>query len=298
MGCYEIERYEKACALLPQHLRIRTMEVDAALKEKTVQLHLRCGQPLFLGGDDGETMVENTRVALEDLEQVMDLATEYSRYTAAESMKKGYVTAAGGFRIGICGSAAVERGNIHTLSDLSSLTIRIPREYRGAAGELIAELCPGNSLFNTLIISGPCGGKTTLLRDLVRVASDSKGMRVALVDERGEIAALHRGVPQMDVGKHTDVMDGCPKALAIPNLLRAMSPKVIAVDEITGKEDVTAMERAANSGVALLATVHGESVQALRKKSLFANLFYRGFFSHAVLIEKVGEERKYRVEKI
>ena len=249
------QRYEAACALLPRRLREAALAVPE--KEKVEELRLRQGGRLTLTLPEGEVPVPGTRVTGEDLEAVLDIATGSSRYTASQSLRQGYLTAEGGFRIGVCGTAVLEGGEVALYRDLSSLNIRIPREQIGLADRVLPGLLAEGRLESTIVISPPGGGKTTLLRDLVRALSDEKNLRVSLVDERGELAAVHRGVPQLQVGRHTDVLDACPKAQAIPTLLRAMNPQVIAVDEVAVAGDVAALEQAAGAGVVLLATVHG-----------------------------------------
>ena len=155
---------------------------------------------------------------------------------------------------------------------------------------------------STLLLSPPGGGKTTLLRDLVRLLSQgtewNPPCRVALVDERGELAAVHRGRPQLEVGCHTDVMDGCPKRLAVPMLLRAMTPQVIALDEIALAADVEAVCAAAGCGAALLATVHAASLEDLRAGPVGRALLECGVFRRAVLIEGAGSARRCRAVRL
>ena len=149
-------------------------------------------------------------------------------------------------------------------------------------------------------LMAPSGrGKTTLLRDMIATLSngteDRCPLRVGVVDERGELAGMYRGVPQLDVGCHTDVLDGCPKALGIPILLRAANPQIIAVDEITVREDLFAMAAAANCGVALLATIHAADVAELKRKPLFAQLLKLRVFEKAVTITRRDGQRRYEV---
>ena len=237
-----------------------------------------------------------------DLEQVLDRATEYSRYVAAETLCHGYVTAQGGFRIGVCGTALPQGGRNEGIRDVSSLAIRIPRVREGAARPILPELLEDGRPLSTLVLSPPGGGKTTLLRDLVRLLSQGTELaqprRVALVDERGELAAVHRGRPQLEVGCRTDVLDGCPKALAVPMLLRAMTPQVIALDEVALPGDVEAVCAAANCGVTLLATVHAASLQDLQGRPVGRALLACGVFRRAVVIEGLGADRRSRVEPL
>ncbi|MDE7244651.1 MAG: stage III sporulation protein AA [Oscillospiraceae bacterium] len=299
---YAAARYEDACALLPARLRTGAALVEQAVKAETEELRLRIGRPLHLALQNGELPLPQTRIIRGDLEQVLDRATEYSRYTAAETLRQGYVTAAGGFRIGVCGTALPSGESNEGIRDVSSLSIRIPRVREGAARPVLPGILDGGRPLSTLLLSPPGGGKTTLLRDLVRLLSEGTDInppcRVALVDERGELAAVHRGRPQLEVGCRTDVMDGCPKALAVPMLLRAMTPQVIALDEVALPADVTAVCAAANCGVTLLATVHAASLRDLQARQIGRALLECGVFRRAVVIEGMGMDRKCRAEPL
>ena len=175
--------------------------------------------------------------------------------------------------------------------------IRIGREQKGIGEEVAEQLMKSGRFENTLILSPPGGGKTTLLRDLVRCLSDN-GQRIGLIDERGEVAVTYQGQPQMDVGKRTDVLDGCPKALGIPMVLRAMNPQIIAVDEITMRSDLQAMQMAAGCGVGLLATIHAADVSELLEKPLYRTLMEERVFSLAVCIRREDGQRSYTVEEL
>ena len=288
--------YEAACALLPPRLREAALEAPEG--EHAEELRLRRGEQLGLTLPEGEVFLPGPRVTGEDLEAVLDIATGCSRYTAERSLRRGYLTAEGGYRIGVCGTAVVERGEVTAYQELSSLNIRIPGEQPGLAKGVLSGLLREGRLQNTLVLSPPGGGKTTLLRDLVRALSDEQGMRVSLADERGELAAVCRGVPHLQVGRHTDVLDACPKALAVPTLLRSMNPQVIAVDEVAVEEDVAALELAAGAGAALLATVHGTDVQDLRQRPILAKMLERRLFQKVVRITRLGGERRYHVEDL
>lgn len=299
---YAAGRYEAAVRLLPGRLQTAALAVERSRMAQAEELRLRIGRPVSLTLPGGEAPLPQTRVTRGDLEQVLDRATDFSRYTAAETLRQGYLTARGGFRLGVCGTAIPEGGENSGIRDVSSLAIRIPRAAEGVAAPLLPHLLEGGGLMSTLVLSPPGGGKTTLLRDLTRLLSEGSGAlpprRVALVDERGELAATYQGVPQIPVGRQTDVLDGCPKALAVPMLLRAMNPQVIALDEIALPGDVDALCLAANCGVALLATAHAAAVHELQCRPVLRRLLTCGVFRRAVVITGRGTERKYRVEAL
>lgn len=295
-------QFEKACELLPGRLLTMALDVPKECMARVEEIRLRVGRPIHLVLPERETPLQQTRVTRDDLEYVVDRSTEFSRYTAAETLRAGYVTAEGGFRIGLCGTALMLYGQSEGIRDISSISIRIPRVPEDIARPIFPKLLRDGIPVSTMIISPPGGGKTTLLRDLVRLVSDGselcEPMRVSLVDERGEIAAMYRGVPQLPVGRQTDVMDGCDKAAAIPMLLRSMSPQVIAVDEVALAADVDALSAAANCGVVLFATAHGSSVADLKSRPVFRDLLSRGVMERAVIVEGREQRRHYRVEEI
>ena len=303
---YAIERYEQAVSLLPMRLQRAARQLPDWKKEHAEEIRLRVGRPLTVLLPEGEQLstdeMPRTIVSRGDLEQMCDAVTGYSRYAAADTISRGYITAAGGFRIGICGTAVVRDGQNVNLKEISSAAIRIGRERRGVAEEIVPQLIEDSTFCGTLVLSPPGLGKTTLLRDMIRVLSDGSedigANRVTLVDERSEIALMHQGKPQMDVGCHTDVLDGCPKAIAIPMVLRAMNPQIIAVDEISLAEDIRAMEMAANCGVKLLATVHADSCEELQRKPLFVSMLATGAFGKCVRIVMRDGQRSYEVQDL
>lgn len=203
--------------------------------------------------------------------------------------------------MGLCGTAVVKDGNIHNLRELSSLNIRIARQVTGVGNELLFQLRGEAVLPSILVLAPPGAGKTTLLRDIIRGLSAGVGgppVRVGVADERGELGAMYDGVPQLDLGPHTDVMDGCSKADGLMMLLRGMNPQVLAMDEVTAPGDIDALEAAAGCGVTLLATAHGQGPQDLKHRPLYARLLERRIFQKVLLIERQGGVRRYRLEDL
>lgn len=290
-----MDGFDRALALLPPELRRAAMGLGEKERKAAEELRLRVGcEPTYLSPDGERSFWPGARIAAKDLETVLEIATGASVHSSADSVRRGFVTVKGGCRIGICGTAVMGDKGIAGIKELSSVAIRIPREMRGCAGGIFPELMRGG-FSSTLIISPPGVGKTTLLRELVRLLS-RQGNRVSLADERGEVAAVWKGTPQFDVGPHTDVLTGAPKAESAMLLLRAMNPQIIALDEITAPEDVQACKSAANCGVKLLATAHGDGVEDLRSRAMYRELLDAGVFRRAVMIKKENGRRLYEIE--
>lgn len=293
--------FVQAVQALPLRLRQEALSLPEGDRARAEELRLRAGWPMTAVLPEGERPLGGSPVEGRELEQLVEIASRASLHTVLDQVRRGYLTFEGGHRIGLCGTAALREGEIHALRAISSANLRIARQVKGAAAPVLDGLCPGGRLADTLILAPPGLGKTTLLRDLIRSVSEGEGctpLRVSLADERGEVAAMYSGRPQLEVGRRTDVAEGCPKAQGLMLLLRAMNPQVLAVDEITAPEDVGALITAAGCGVTLLATAHGEGRAGLERRPLYRPLLDEGLFRFLVRIRREGERRIHTIEEL
>ena len=215
-------------------------------------------------------------------------------------MRNGFFTIQGGHRIGVAGRTVCEQGKILSFRNISCINIRVARQKKGCATKLLPWLTDGDNIYNTLLLSPPGLGKTTMLRDCIRLLSEGNsilpGKKVGVVDERSELAASYFGVPQNDLGNRTDVLDNCPKAEGMRLLLRSMSPQILAVDELGSKEDYLAVEEALHCGCRIIGTMHARDVFELREKVYLSDWLEKGFFGRFVflMLTECGE-RKFSV---
>ncbi len=270
--------------LIPHRMR---SEIDRQGRGTLQELRLRTNLPAELCFQWGSRSIQGT-VAQEDIDFVINAASKYSPW-AAGTVSQGFLTAAGGHRIGICGVSTVSQGRVCGISNPTSLCIRVARDFSGIA-KPIADLQG-----SVLIIGPPGSGKTTLLRDFIRCKSDLGVGSVSVVDEREELFPLFEGQACFAQGEHTDILSRCPKAEGIEMVLRTMNPAYIAVDEITSENDCKALLHAGWCGVHLLATAHAGSIADLKSRPVYSPLIANKLFSHIIVLRK---DKSWIVERI
>jgi len=231
---------------------------------------------------NGVLMDTGIFIKREELSGVINSMCRGSLYAMQQSLSQGFITLAGGHRVGICGKCITENGVITHITDISAACIRISRAVYGAADEIMEYLEYRGKLYNSLIISPPGCGKTTVLRDAVRQLGNR--YRVCIADERSEIASLKNGVPAHDIGKYTTVMDSVPKEKGMIMLLRSMSPEIIATDETGSAGEEEAIYRIINAGVKILTTAHGYSERDILSRRHLGNLVEKGIFERIFIL--------------
>jgi stage III sporulation protein AA len=263
---------------LPVNLRAQI--TDATL-QGAEEIRARINHPLEIIYSDGQTKSYGF-LSAEEMREMLNYLCGYSPYAMEEELRQGFFTIEGGHRVGVTGRTSYEKNGtvpvVSAVSDISGLNIRIAHERKGCAQNLIPWIRRGGRLRHTFLFAPPGVGKTTYLRDCIRLLSNGdekqSGVKVGVVDERSEIAACYCGVPQNDLGAHVDVLDNCPKEQGMRMLLRAMSPEVIAVDELGDAADFAAVAECARSGVAVLGTIHAGSVAEARAKLVCGEELY------------------------
>lgn len=266
-----MQDFEEIFKIIPLELVKLLKNQDEMLKEGIQEIRFRMNQPVAIKTQIREYLLIDSYYEWiankQQLKETVEKLSGYSMYAFEEELRQGYITIVGGHRVGFCGRAVLENGRVKTLRQVSSINIRVAMQVVGCGEKWVKYLYEGNKLCHTIIVSPPGCGKTTLLRDFVRILSSGgegrKPYTIGVVDERGEIAAMKNGVSQMDLGPRTDVQENCPKAEGMVFLLRSMTPEVIAVDELGRDEDFFGVESLLHAGVTLISTVHGNSMEGL-----------------------------------
>ena len=281
VGVSAKSQYQASCSL-PEMSDLRDIQ----------EIRIRAGRPIILHIDGNECLMETWADSVL-IREFLEIFSKHSLYAYEDEIRQGYLTIEGGHRVGIAGKVVLDEitGRIRTIKDISALNIRIAHERIGCADQVMQHLYERQQFQNTLLISPPGAGKTTLLRDVIRQVSDGNvyghGQNVSVVDERSELGACYRGVPQCDLGMRTDVMDGCPKVQGMLMMIRSMAPEVLAVDEIGTMADLEALRDVMKCGCRIVATEHGDSVEDLRKKPVLSEMLEENMFSRFAVLSGI-----------
>lgn len=266
------------------------------------EIRIRVDRPVILKFNSKEIKL-SYRSSTQDILEIMQFLCENSIYSYQNQICNGFITIKGGHRVGLTGNVVVKDGKVININYISSLNFRVAKEVIGAADELLKHILnvDKNTIYNTLIVSSPGVGKTTILRDAIRQISNGipncnfKGITVGLVDERGEIASMYKGSPQNDLGLRTDILDNISKAEGLKMLIRSMAPKVISTDEIGSEEDINAIQYGITSGVKGIFTAHGDSFEKIRLSPVFEKLLNLHMFEKIVFLSEI---KKGSIKKV
>ncbi|MBQ1818401.1 MAG: stage III sporulation protein AA [Clostridia bacterium] len=282
-------RFEKLLSFLPE--RIARAAASAAGGAAVEELRLRTARPPQLVFANGDALAEGVVFTPDDAKELLERLCRHSVYSHGEELANGFITVDGGSRVGVCGRPVTEGGRVVRLTEITGFNMRVSYEAVGCAEAVMGLLTEGGSPVSTLIAAPPSGGKTTLLRDAARCFSYGVGARpvkVAVADERGELAGSIDGAPSFDLGPRTDVMELCPKAAAIPMLIRSMSPDLVITDEVGGGADAEALSEAARCGVRVIASAHASSGEELLARKDLKPILNCGAFTRVLLLKRSG----------
>jgi len=288
---------EQVFSCFPQVIQNQINTLDPFTKQhmEEIRIYRQKEVQLFAAGRHIQL---NGRISGIDINNILNNLMKFSYYAYEEDLSKGFITIDGGHRVGICGKVVLEKGKVRLLREISSLNIRHAREVVGCSDLIMQHIIDTSStssnqsklpLHNILIVSPPGCGKTTLLRDIARHLS-LKSYKVAICDERSEIAGMHGGMPSYQFGSMVDVLDGCPKAEGMMMLIRSMSPDVIITDEIGKTEDLDAIKTCINCGVNLITSIHGNDIDDLKRSEIYPAIENKTFTKIIFLTDqpKVG----------
>ncbi|GGA68155.1 stage III sporulation protein AA [Ornithinibacillus halotolerans] len=279
---------EEILRLFPKQIQPAIIQKLNNRWDKLQEIRVRLNQPIELIFDEGLEWITGARPNKKDSMFIINQLSEFSLYRMEDELREGYVTIEGGHRVGLAGKVNTLNGSVKAIQYITFLNIRIAKQKIGVASKVIPHLY-NQRFLNTLFVGPPQSGKTTLIRDVIRIISSGWNhvppKKVGVVDERSEIAASLKGVPQHDLGKRTDVLDACPKAEGMMMMIRSMSPEILVVDEIGSDKDVHALINAINAGVTIICTIHGQSLEELKNRTAIQPLLEKKMFQRIVILK-------------
>ncbi len=283
-----ISKFENVTEYLCPKLKYLLSKIPDEIKALASEIRLKVGKLPYITYSNKVYFLPDKNhaskfILTEDLTQSLSIMCNYSVYSFQEQLKEGFITIKGGHRVGICGTAVVKENSISGIKNITSLNIRIAREFKNCSKEIFENI---SNYFGGILIAGPPGcGKTTILRDLGRlISSDEKNhQKVTIVDERMEIASCFEGKPELDIGL-CDVLSGFPKAEGIIRAVRCLSPNVIICDEIGSEKDANAIIQSLNSGVRIIASIHAENKNQFIHKPQAQKLLSSGAFEKIIFL--------------
>lgn len=305
------KNYQQVTTALPKELHQYLLDLPETIQTSVKEISLRSQKPITIvtfngnyfpkseGGYAKHFPMKPFILTNEMLFECIKVLTEYSLHSYKNDINAGFFTIKGGHRVGVVGSCVYDEINpkkINSIKEISSLNIRIARQVKGVATSLVKEIFSQN-ITSTLIVGPPATGKTTLLRDISLCISNMCSSKVALIDERGELASVYQGIAQNDVGVLTDVYDGYKKSDGMNFAIKTMSPDVILIDEVSMQSDMDSIRSSLNSGVAVIATTHAKNERELLSKKSLYRLLQEGSFEYIIYLSNINSYKITKFDK-
>ncbi len=293
----------KVSKYVNMNIRDILLSQDEDILKTVYEIRLRINCPIFLKSSKGEFFITNGkisktytedfyRIKKSDITSTIAALTSNSIHAYEKEIEKAYITIEGGHRVGLSGDCLYEKNEFKGFKNITSLNIRIAKDFINCSNKVIKYIIKDSkNIYNTLIAGAPLSGKTTCIRDLARILSDGysnphfSGCDITIIDERGEIAAIHNGVPQFYVGSRTDVLSYCMKKKGFSISIRSLAPRIIISDELGSSEDFETIQYALKSGINVITTAHAGSVGDLFKNIYIKGILDCGFIERIIVLD-------------